>query len=504
MIQHTKNSLRVAVATWEIDPFMKLGGLGDVARSLSKSLQKIGHDISVFTLLWPTIEKGNLECIRENISLELDESTTIAYNIWQGWLTKNLPVYFIDEPTFIGKYKKFHSTGKDNSRLFIFNACVLDALKVLDIPTDIIHCHDWQAGLIPYFLTHNYVRDEFFANTASVFTIHNLIFQLGTNWWEIPPEKKDNGRGKLPLFSNREGIEHINFTKRGIRNADMINAVSEQYAKEILTKKFGQELHRILKNRQDRVVGIVNGIDYNEWNPATDPGLIARYDYNSLHNKTKNKVWLQEQLDFKVDPKTPLLTWTSRLTEQKGVELVMEIIEPLMRLDVQILFLFGVGQKKYQDFFHKVSKKYPKKFAARSPYIKTKSSSFTYDRNQETRALAAADMLIMPSRYEPCGLPQLKSLRYGAIPIVHKVGGLADTVENFKTRANTGTGFVFEEYDSHDLLVAVVRALENHKHRDVWLALVRRAMQQSFSWVIPAKKYSELFYRALHAKKNHQ
>lgn len=498
-----QQKLSIVMASWEVDPFSKLGGLGDVSRSLSKALKRRGHDVCVITPLWATIEKKQLKKILSDKKLIIDKSKTITYNVWRGFLMHDLPVYFIEEGEFVSKSKKFYGTGRDNARLLIYNLCALDALEELAIKPSIINCHDWQAGLMPYFLTHRHRKNEFFKNTATVFTIHNLIFQMGQNWWEIAPEKKDNGRGKLPSFSDNDAIEHINFTKRAIRNADMINAVSEQYAKEIMTKKFGQELHRILRNRKDDVVGIVNGIDYNEWNPSKDPGLLARYDYNSLHNKTKNKIWLQEQLGVTVDPRIPLIAWTSRLTEQKGIELVMDIIEPLMRLDVQLVFL-GVGQKEYEKFFKKYARKYPKKLVARSPYVQTTSSSFTYDRKQETRLLAGADMLIMPSRYEPCGLPQLKSLRYGAIPIVHKVGGLADTVINYQTRTNKGTGFVFTQYDSRDLLVAVVRALENHKHRDTWLQLVRRAMQQSFSWEIPARKYEELFYRAFRKKETLQ
>lgn len=487
--------LTIAVATWEIDPFMKMGGLADVARSLSKAVKRLGHDVFVFSPLWSTIRKEELKQLVQTREIIIDKTKKITYSIWRGFLMRDLPVYFIEEPEFISKSKKFYGTGKENRRFLIFDLCVLDALKTLKIKPDVIQCHDWHTGLIPYFLTHRYNNDKYFDHTASVFTIHNLIFQFGRNWWETPLEKKDNGRGALPLFKEKEKIEHINFTKRAIRNADMINAVSEQYAKEIMTKKFGQELHRILRNRQDRVVGIVNGIDYNDWNPSIDPGLIERYDYNSLHKKTKNKIWLQKKLGLTVDPKIPLIGWTSRLTHQKGIELVMEVIEPLLRLDVQLVIL-GIGQKEYETFFRKVNKKYPKKLVAKSPYVKGPKSSFIYDRDQETRLLAAADMIMVPSWYEPCGLPQLKSMRYGAIPIVSKVGGLADTVENYQTRQGLGTGFVFEKYDSRDMLVAIVRAIENHKHRHIWLTLVRRAMQMSFSWEIPAQKYVKLYRHA--------
>lgn len=496
---NNQTKLKIAVAASEVDPYSKSGGLADVVRALSKSFKRLGHDVVVVSPLYSTINKSELREIFPEQTIKLDKTTQINYSVWRGFLMNNLPVYFIEEKKYLSRYKKFYGTSKDNARFLIFDICALDLLKKLNWQPDIIQCHDWQTGLIPYFLTHRYQKDKFYSNTSSVFTIHNLIFQLGHNWWEVPADKKDNGRGGLPEFKKTKEIENINFAKRAIRNADLINTVSEQYAKEILTKKFGQELHRILKNRQDRVFGIVNGIDYNDWNPTKDPGLTVNYDFDSLHKKTKNKIWLQEQLGLTIDPKIPLVAWTSRLTEQKGIELIMDIIDPLLRLKMQMVIL-GLGEKKYESYFNKIAKKYPNKFAVRSPYIKTDDSSYKYDNKKETQVLAAADIYLLPSRYEPCGIGQLKSMRYGAIPVVHKVGGLADTVDNYQTRSGRGNGFVFEKYDSRDMLVAIVRALENHKHRNSWLGLVRQAMQKSFSWELPAGKYIELFQTAIKEK----
>ncbi len=492
--------LKIVSVCSEVDPFSKTGGMADVARSLPKSLKKLGHFIRVFTPLYPHIDKSThkLKLIFENIPLIIDESKTVNFSVWQGWLTEGLPIYFIDEAEYLSRHypeqikpSDLYLGSRDNQRFIIFNLAVIESLKMLDIKPDIIQCHDWQAGLIPYYLKKRYQAENRFADTATVFTIHNLTYQMGGNWWEIPSKKRDDERQPLPLFQNNDSIQNINLAKRGIANADVINTVSEKYAEEILTKKFGNGLHGILKQKKHRVFGIVNGIDYADWNPSTDPGLIERYDYDSLHNKTKNKFHLQEFVGLPSDPKVPLIGWTSRLTEQKGIELIIEIIEPLLRMDIQMVIL-GEGAKKYTDYFAKVSKHHPKKIAA----------IFNFDNQKETMVLAGADIFLLPSRFEPCGLAQLKSLRYGAIPVVHAVGGLVDTISDYNPRTGRGNGFVFKKYDSRDLLIAITRAIVNHRHRESWLKMVRRGMQQSFSWEIPAEKYILLFRKALRSKTN--
>lgn len=492
--------LKIISVCSEVDPFSKTGGMADVARSLPKALKRHGHFIRVFTPLYPHIDKSahKLKLIFENIPLSIDDSKAVNFSVWQGWLSEGLPIYFIEEQEYLSRHypqqKKpsdLYLGSLDNQRFIIFDLAVIESLKLLDIKPDIIQCHDWQAGLIPYYLKKRYQNEARFTNTATVFTIHNLTYQMGGNWWEIPSKIRDDERKPLPLFQDNDLIKNINFAKRGIANAEIINTVSEKYAEEIMTKKFGNGLHGILKQKKHRVFGIVNGIDYADWNPSTDPGLVERYDYDSLSNKTKNKLYLQKIVGLPPNPKTPLISWTSRLTEQKGIELIIEIIEPLLRMDIQLVIL-GEGAKKYTDYFSKISKNHPKKIAA----------IFDFDNQKETMVLAGADIFLLPSRFEPCGLAQLKSLRYGAIPVVHAVGGLVDTISDFNPRTNRGNGFVFKKYDSRDLLIAITRAIVNHRHRESWLKMVRQGMQQSFSWEIPAEKYILLFRKALRYKSN--
>ncbi len=498
----TTSKLKIILAASEIDPFSKTGGMADVTRSLPKAIKQMGHEVSIFTPLYSQIDpaKFNLSLIQKDLSLPIDQTTTLYFNIWQGEIANQLPVFFIEEKQYLSRDYQLEKnkiyTGKyDNARFLIFNLAVLASIKVLKLAPDIIQCHDWQTGLIPYYLHTTFEKDPELNKIATLYTIHNLTFQMGDNWWEIPLEQREDGTGELPPFNQPDKVRLINFAKRAIRFTDMINTVSERYAEEIMTKKFGNTLHHLLKQRKDRVFGIINGIDYAEWNPATDPGLIVQYDYNNLAGKTKNKLYLQKFLGLPQDPTIPIIGWTSRLTEQKGIELIIKIIEPLLRMNIQLVIL-GEGAKQYEEFFKKMSKRHPKKIAA----------ILDFDNRKETMVLAGADIFLLPSRFEPCGLAQLKSLRYGAIPVVHAVGGLVDTISDYNPKTDTGNGFVFRSYDPYDLLVAISRALENHKHRDKWLKLVRRGMRQSYDWKIPARKYIKLFRKTIryHLERNGQ
>jgi starch synthase len=269
-----------------------------------------------------------------------------------------------------------------------------------------------------------------------------------------------------------------------------VNTVSENYRNEILTKNFGQDLHRILGNRQDRLFGIVNGIDYMAYNPENDPGLNKKYNYQKINLKRDNKKFLQEKLGLSVEPQTPLIALTSRVTFQKGFELIVKAFEPLSRLDMQMIIM-GDGDKKYISEIKKIQKKFPKKIC----WI-----PFAGNENLETLIYAAADLFLLPSHHEPCGINQMIAMRYGAIPIVRRVGGLSDTVTNYNPTTNRGNGFNFAEFSPFSLYGAVVRALENFKHKKIWQDLTIKVMQEANSWELPAKKYINLYQRAIKNK----
>lgn len=486
-----KQSLNIASVSSEVDPFAKSGGLADVARALPKALKRLGHNVIIIAPLHGVTMRGNfnLKQIKKEVPIKIDRSATVKADFWEGELPSGIPIYFIDHGRFFSFHKKIYGSKTENLRFYFFNLAVFELLQFLNFKPDIIQCHEWHTGLIPYLHKTRFAEHPFFNETATVFTIHNLAFQMGKNWWEVPAHKKDDGHSKLPLFKEKGEIENINLAKRGIISADVINTVSEQYAEEIMTKKFGQALHIILQNREDRLYGIVNGIDYKDYNPATDPGIYKNYDFNSLHLKTKNKLFLQKMFNLPEDPKVPLIGVVSRITEQKGFDLIMDIIDPLMRLDLQIVVMGG-GDRKYESFFKKYVKKHPKKLAA---HLK-------FDRIHATKVYAGSDMFLLPSRFEPCGLGQMISLRYGSIPIVRSTGGLADTITDYNARTRKGNGFVFKTYDSRDMLVAITRAIENHKHREEWIELIKKGMQLSFSWKVPAKKYVLLFRKAIKNK----
>lgn len=483
--------LKIVSISAEVAPFSKTGGLADVARSLPKALKRLGHKIIIITPLYGqiiNIKKHNLKLIQENSTVYLNSIDKIQVNFWRGYLMKNLPVYFIENKKYFSSKKTIYGSSYENARFLAFDAAALELISLLKFEADIVHCHDWHAGLIPYYLKNDLSPRyaKILSRAKTVFTIHNLAFQLGHSWWEIANQDKDYGRSRLPHINDPE-IENINFAKRAILSADIINTVSEQYREEILTKKFGQDLHRILGKRQNKLYGIINGIDYKTYNPENDQNLFKNYDYKKIHRKKLNKEYLQKKIGLPLDREIPVIALTSRVTFQKGMDLLLEIIEPLIKLDVQIIIM-GDGDKNYIAKLKKYNKKYPKKIIW---------LSFNENQSLETLIYAGADIFLLPSHHEPCGINQLIAMRYGCIPVVRKVGGLYDTVTNFNPRTNRGTGFNFSSFDKYSLFAATIRALENRQHKNTWRELIVRVMAESNSWEIPAKKYVALYRKAL-------
>ncbi len=478
----------------EVAPFSKTGGLADVVSALTTHLVKLGHQVIIITPLYgfirEKINKGEIkaELVDSEIPLSVAGEKYLC-RFFKSELIKDLPVYFVDQYKLFGCHSKLYGYPNDNLRFMLFDLASIELLKLLNFEPNIIHCHDWQTGLIPNYLKLNEKENPLFDQTAIVYTIHNISFQLGHSWWKIPLEERDDGKNLPP--QDKDKIERINFMKRGIRFADVINTVSERHAKEILTPEFGQELDGLLRKRKERVFGIINGIDYSVFNPLFDKYIYYNYDQNSLDKKIKNKLALQKELNLEVDKNIPILGLTSRLTEQKGFELIKEIIKPLLRQNLELVIV-GSGQKEYVDFFKKISRKYPSKIAFINPFSE----------EMERKVFAGSDMYLMPSRFEPCGISQLKSLRYGSIPIVHETGGLSDTISDFNPRTGRGNGFVFKTYEPADLLVAITRAVETYKYPQVWGKLTWQAMKESFSWNLPTKKYLLLYRRALKMKNN--
>jgi starch synthase len=483
--------LKIVHVSSEVHPYTKTGGLADVASSLPIAIKNAKTKVIIITPFYERIidtKKHAITCLKSDHTFQIDKKNKINVSFWQAELQPGLPIYFIGNKKFFSRRKDIYISDHENARFYLFNQAALELLKFIKFKPDVIHCHDWQTGLIPCLVKKNGYR-KFFSKSSTLFTIHNLAFQLGHNWWEIPPEKKDYGKKAMPLFDNKR-IETINFAKRAILKADMISAVSEQYAKEILTPKFGQDLHRILKNRSKKIIGITNGINYDDFNPATDPGLAQNYDYENTQSKQKNKTALQKYFGLPVDPKIPLIGMVCRISEQKGFDVLLPLIPILITLNSQLV-IFGGGDKSYEQKFKKTMKKYPKNFAANLEF-NTKHATLVY---------AGSDMTVIPSRFEPCGLTQMIALRYGSIPIVHYIGGLLDTIDNFDPATGKGNGFVFKKYTAMRLLAAIVRALENYKYKNNWEKLVKKGMQMTFDWKLPAKSYIKVYNRLVQEKK---
>jgi starch synthase len=402
---------------------------------------------------------------------------------------KDLPVYFIESKKFFSSYKKIYGYENDNARFLVFNVAALKILSLLKFEADIIHCHDWQTGLIPFYLKSDFRYSKTLHKAKTIYTIHNLAFQLGRNWWEVSAGKKDFGHKRLPHIADPD-IEYVNFAKRGILSADIINTVSEQYREDILTKNFGQDLERILRNRKDKLFGILNGIDFTEYNPSLDRGLFKNYDYKTVRRKKLNKEFLQKLLKLPIDKDIPMFCLTSRVTFQKGFELIMLLVEHLLKLDLQLVIM-GDGEKGYINEL----KKYGKEHAKKIVWL-----PFKENEKKETLLYAAADIFLLPSHHEPCGINQLIAMRYGCIPVVRKVGGLHDTVTNLNLETNKGTGVTFKSFDIFSFYGAIVRALEYYEYRKIWRNMMVRAMRESNSWEIPARKYVVLYRKALRLK----
>ena len=484
--------LRVLFVTPEAVPFAKTGGLADVAGSLSKFLQRLGCQSNLVMPYYRMVKKSGfpIQYLGEEIEIPIGDEILRA-EIYQGKLNQAIPVYFIGRDEFFDR-EYLYSTPKgdyfDNAERFIFfSKAVLTLCQHMGLSPNIIHHHEWQTGLIPAYLKSIYQNDPLFSHTAVVFTIHNIAYQ------GLFKKEKFRLTGLPMEMYNPEGIEfweRINFMKAGIVYADVINTVSQKYSEEIQTSEYGYGLEGILRKRKEDLYGIVNGVDYQDWDPSHDPHLVVRYNLNDLSGKKECKKDLLKELNLPLSLETsPLLGMISRLTDQKGFDLLVEILEDLFTLDIGFVLL-GTGEQKYHDLFTQVAQKYPKKAGIR----------IAYDDRLAHKIEAGADLFLMPSKYEPCGLNQIYSLKYGTIPVVRATGGLDDTVMNYDPATKMGNGFKFVRYDAKEFLDQIKVAVGFYSQPEHWKELVRNAMTSDFSWQRSAEAYLQLYRKALEKK----
>ena len=466
----------------EAVPFIKTGGLADVVGSLPKYLDKRYFDARVIL--------PKYMCMKEEIrnSLEYIGDFYIDYagtSKYVGVLKKELDgvtFYFIDNEEYFSGPTPYGDWLYDIEKFIFFSQAALCALPFVDFRPDLIHCHDWQTGLVPVYLKDRFAGGEFFRGIKSVFTIHNLKFQ-GT--WDVKTIKYFSGLSDYYFTPDKlEAFKDGNLLKGGLVYADAITTVSKTYAKEIQNPFYGEGMDGLLRARDNDLRGIVNGIDYNEFNPETDKLIYNNYNSKNFRKeKVKNKRGLQKDLGLPVDDRKFMLAMVSRLTDQKGLDLVEYMMDQICEENVQLVVL-GTGDDRYENMFRHYAWKYPDRVSA----------NIYYSEDMSHKIYAAADAFLMPSLFEPCGLSQLMSLRYGTLPIVRETGGLCDTVESYNEFESKGTGFSFANYNAHEMMdrINFARHIYYDKKRE-WNKMIDRAMAVDFSWKQSALEYQALY-----------
>ncbi|MCI8730020.1 MAG: glycogen synthase GlgA [Lachnospiraceae bacterium] len=472
----------ILFATSEAVPFIKTGGLADVAGALPKCFDKRYFDIRVILPKYTCISeewKSKMEYIT-NFYMDLGFRSCyvgifrLEYN--------GILFYFIDNEYYFSGPKPYDQAPWDLEKFAFFSKAVLSVLPVIDFRPHIIHCHDWQTGLVPVYLHDTFQQGEFFRGIKTIMTIHNLKFQ---GVWDVATVKGITG---LPAYyftaDKLEAYKDANYLKGGIVYADAITTVSNTYAEEIKTAFYGEKLNGLLCARSNSLRGIVNGIDYEEYNPETDSFIVKNYNAKTFRKeKIKNKIELQKELGLEEDPKKMMIGIVSRLTDQKGFDLIAYIMDELCQDAVQLVIL-GTGEERYENMFRHFDWKYRGKVSA----------NIYYSEPMSHKIYASCDAFLMPSLFEPCGLSQLMSLRYGTIPIVRETGGLKDTVQPYNEFESTGTGFSFTNYNAHEML-GVIRNAERiyYDKKREWNKIVDRAMAMDFSWHNSARQYEEMY-----------
>ena len=464
----------------ECAPFIKTGGLADVVGSLPSELAKLGVDARVVIPKYKDIP----EVLQERIVLKKRITVSLGWRFQHCGIEEleygGVTYYFLENEYYFNR-SGVYGFGDDAERFAFFCRAVIEALPHLDFTPQVLHCHDWHTGLVSVYLKDRYLGDPFYQNMRTLFTIHNLHYQ-GNFPRDLLEEVLDLG----PEYFRAESLEffgEVSCLKGGLVYSDLINTVSKTYAEEIQTPYFGENMDGILKMRSGDLTGILNGIDYSSYNPMNDPHIFVNYKSSPL-KKQANKLRLQENLGFQAGEDTPLLAFVNRLVEQKGLDLIMHVTEEILSWGVQLVIL-GSGEEKYLHFFGELAARRPDQVAA----------VFRFDDALARQLYAASDIFLLPSRFEPCGTAQQIALRYGSIPIVRETGGLKDSITPFDEESKSGNGFTFSDYNAHDLLYTIERALKLYARKDIWSQLVNNAVKDDFSWKNSAKEYCALYER---------
>src|ERR1700690_1118778 len=477
--------MHIAFVASECVPYSKTGGLADVVGALPRALANLGHEVSVYLPRYRQTKLTDPETVVASITVPFDDKYRFASVVTAG-ATAGVKFYFVDYPPYFDREAP-HGTSAadypDNAERFaLFSRAVLEASKVLGVP-HVFHCHDWQTALVPVMLRTSYAEDPAFRQVGTAFTIHNMGYQ-----GLFPPDILPLLMLPWDLFtiSKMEFFGQVNFLKGALVFSDFVTTVSKKYSQEIQTTEYGFGLEGVLRNRAATVTGILNGVDYDEWSPQTDKFGVAKYSAPDLSGKLKCKIDLLKEFGIaSTDTKVPVIGIVSRFAAQKGFDLIAQIMDRLAREEM-IMVVLGSGDKPYEEMFQRINKQFPNKIAVK----------VAFDNAIAHKIEAGSDMFLMPSRYEPCGLNQIYSLKYGTVPIVRATGGLDDTIEPWDARTGKGTGFKFSDYTGEALLATIKQALLAYQDPSSWQTLMRNGMRRDFSWGASAREYGKTYDRA--------
>ena len=483
--------MNIAFAASESVPFSKTGGLADVVGALPRALASLGHQVSVYVPRYRQTKLIDPQTVVKSITIPFDDKYRFCSVVTAG-TSNGVRFYFVDYPPYFDREALYGGPSgdyPDNAERFaLFSRAVIEASKVLGVP-QIFHCHDWQSALIPVMLRTLYAEDPAFRELATVFTIHNMGYQ-----GLFPPDTLPLLMLPWELFtiSKMEFFGQVNFLKGALVHSDFVTTVSRKYSHEIQTTEYGFGLEGVLRNRAATVAGILNGVDYDEWSPQTDKFIIAKYSSEDLSGKAQCKKDLLNAFGVaNSDAKVPVIGIVSRFAAQKGFDLIAQIMDRLAREEL-IMVVLGSGDKPYEEMFVRLNRQFPNKIAAKVAFNNAIAHKIE----------AGADMFLMPSRYEPCGLNQIYSLKYGTVPIVRATGGLDDTIEPWDARSGKGTGFKFTDYTGEALLGTIKQALLAYRDPSSWQKLMRNGMARDFSWGASAREYGKVYERARQARAN--
>lgn len=508
LFPNKKPALKVLFIAPEATPFAKAGGLGEVMFALPRALNMRGHDARLMIPRYAGIDPQKFHLKLEYEGLEVPTDSTSGKDTEPSHLVcnvrkytpdeddrgdKKLPVttYFLENQEYYEKRSNVYGYSDDAVRWALFCRGVLEFFRRNNewVP-DVIVASDWQTGFLSNYLKTKYKDNVRLKKIATVFMVHNLSYQGMFDHRFVSEMDFDDGQSALPSFYDPRFLK-INAMRRGIMNSDVITTVSPTYSQEIMTKDFGELLEDLLKERRSRVYGVLNGIDYDDFNPETDKHLAETYSTKTIDSRAKNKDELLSRFGLPKTPNTPVIGIVSRLVEQKGFDLLTTVAESLLReLKFQLIVL-GTGEAKYMGFFKDLAEKYPKQVSAH----------LSFDSVLPHLIYGGADMILIPSRFEPCGLVQMEAMRYGTVPIVRKTGGLADSVTDYDSGTKQGTGFSFSDFSPLSLSIAVARACEHYKNETEWKNIQKQAMEADFSWENSAKEYEKIFDIARDFKK---